>query len=591
MNWLQQIIEKIRKIQIPLSAKFAGTFAVLFFITILVVVLAVRMTVVRQFTTQYREQVNASLQSVQQELQTRHTGISEQLHQFAQKLQGDYEFRLQAAILKNIHQQFIVDYAKNYMSAMGLQALAITDAGGTVLSSGHYRNAFGGQSNWLINGIRMSPDSLVLAELSRPTGDFISLVALDSVTMSGQRFYLIGGVEISNKFLQELQPAPNTSLVLSQGDSIAIASNDSVGHVQIEPTDLLESQETVQYVSHRQYTVGGFRLPLFTKDGYSPVTMQMHYPTTELNRLLVGLNRRMYLIAGIGILLAIATVIWRTKQVTQPLERLASTASDLSLETLNVNFTERTNDEIGILNDALQNMVQRLRQNRIKLASAEQKAALADIARQVNHDIKNGFIPIRNVMNHWAEVEEQEPEDLSRVFRDRKNTVFESLDYLEDLTRNYAKLRPDIDRKPVSVNTLLRNLAGSYQHISGQSVDIDMQLTEEEPRVMADEVQLRRAFENILKNAVEAFEESGRIRITSAVEGTKVRLTWEDNGVGIPEEIQDQLFRTAVTTKEDGSGLGLANVKRIIGDFDGNVKIRSDEGEGTTVTVTLPLQT
>jgi len=580
----------MNKVRIPLSVKFATTFVVLLFLVLLGVVLAVRTTIVHQFTTQYQAQVNASLESVQQELVTRHSGISSQLSQLAKKLQNDYEFRLQAAILSNIHQQYIVDYAENFMSTMGLQALEITNSNGMVLSSGHYRNAFGGNSDWLIHGLRSREDTIQFARLSRPTGQFLSLVALDSVNLTGQKFYLIGGVEISRQLLHNLQPNPESHLFLQQDDSLIVADEFSLPQEDITQISAMQATANrIYYTEHKEYTIGGFYVPAYSKDTTHTLHLRMVYPTTALNKLLSGLNMRMFLIAGAGLLLAIGIVIWRTKQVTQPLERLASTASTLSLESLNVNFDEQSNDEIGILNDALQNMVQRLRQNRIKLASAEQKAALADIARQVNHDIKNGFIPIRNVMHHWEEIEQEEPDQLPEIFHDRKSTVYESLDYLENLTRNYAKLRPDKDKSPVSVNELIRQLVNSYQDFPDQHVNILLTLDDADPMVLADKVQLRRAFENILRNGIEAIEEEGEITIETTVEEDQVRLKWSDNGVGIPDEIQEQLFRTAVTTKTDGTGLGLANVKRIIGDFDGNVKIASTEGAGTTVTITLPL--
>jgi signal transduction histidine kinase len=242
-----------------------------------------------------------------------------------------------------------------------------------------------------------------------------------------------------------------------------------------------------------------------------------------------------------------------------------------------------------VLNEALQKMVERLRMSRMKLARAEQRAALTEITRQVNHDIKNGFIPIRNVMSHWEEVEENEPHNLPRIFAERKSTVTESLDYLESLTRNYSRLQPEVNLGKVSINEIIRNLLQMYRTFPDMQLNVQTDLTDEEPRVLADSVQLRRAFENIFRNALDAIDDTGEIFVSSSIDDDRVIIRWVDNGEGIPEHIQAQLFRTPITTKSTGTGIGLANVRRIIEDFDGTITLSSTEGEGTMVTIALPV--
>ena len=88
---------------------------------------------------------------------------------------------------------------------------------------------------------------------------------------------------------------------------------------------------------------------------------------------------------------------------------------------------------------------------------------------------------------------------------------------------------------------------------------------------------------------MDAVNNNGKISITTSVEEEDIIITWKDNGCGIPVAIQKQLFTPYVTTKEDGSGLGLVNVKNIVEDFGGGVKIESQVGVGTTITLILPV--
>lgn len=101
-------------------------------------------------------------------------------------------------------------------------------------------------------------------------------------------------------------------------------------------------------------------------------------------------------------------------------------------------------------------------------------------------------------------------------------------------------------------------------------------------------MQLRRAFENILRNAIEALPEGGRITVATDVHEQEVWISWQDNGTGIPEEIRDQLFSAHLTTKPAGTGIGLSNVKRIVEDAGGRLLIESEVGRGTDVQVILP---
>jgi signal transduction histidine kinase len=270
---------------------------------------------------------------------------------------------------------------------------------------------------------------------------------------------------------------------------------------------------------------------------------------------------------------------------------LTKETAQLSIEKLDTRFDVKTNDEVGVLNSALNLMVTRLRASLIKLSVAEKKAAFAEIARQVNHDIKNGFIPIRNIMQHLSEVARGSPDQLVRIFRERESSVVASVDYLENLARNYSRLKSAVKPAMINVNHTLSGLADYYRQMAAGRINFETVLADREPQVYADEVQFRRVLENIIQNAIDAIEGSGVIRLTSAIAVDEIVITCEDNGSGIADAVQQRLFQPHFTTKAQGSGLGLANVKRIIEDFNGKVALTSQQGRGTTVTIRMPLVT
>ncbi|MBD3276063.1 MAG: HAMP domain-containing protein [Candidatus Marinimicrobia bacterium] len=577
------------KFKISISLKFAFSFAILFLIAMTLIVFAVRKAVVNQFSEIHRTNMESTVAAIESEVTNQHLLIYKQLAELANKIQTDDQLLLQTNMLSNIYVPYLVDYAQNFMATMGFQSLEIINNDGVVLSSGHYRNAFGADHQMLVNNLKANIASANLARFSRADGQFICLTAMDSLTVANQVLYVVGGVEVTETFLGDLEPTTDDILAIRFSNELLSSGGSGLSDEEILTIIADTTQAIQQNILRNEYSTRKFTLPFVTETAQLNASFNLLRPTAELTLMLSDLNRFIMIIAAGVILIAIFVSVWRTNAVTKPLQRLANTASNLSLDTLNVNFEVDSNDEVGVLNEALQKMVERLRMSRMKLARAEQRAALTEITRQVNHDIKNGFIPIRNVMSHWEEVEENEPHNLPKIFAERKSTVTESLDYLESLTRNYSRLQPEVNLGKVSINEIIRNLLQMYRTFPDMQLNVQTDLTDEEPRVLADSVQLRRAFENIFRNALDAIDDTGEIFVSSSIDDDRVIIRWVDNGEGIPEHIQAQLFRTPITTKSTGTGIGLANVRRIIEDFDGTITLSSTEGEGTMVTIALPV--
>ena len=110
--------------------------------------------------------------------------------------------------------------------------------------------------------------------------------------------------------------------------------------------------------------------------------------------------------------------------------------------------------------------------------------------------------------------------------------------------------------------------------------------------LLADEKQLKQALLNLLLNAEEALDkEEKEIRVSTGVRGGRPFVRIQDNGRGIPRADRRQIFRIFFTTRRNGSGLGLPIVRQIIHQHGGTISVRSREGAGTTVTVSLPFET
>ncbi|MDR0902592.1 MAG: PAS domain-containing protein [Opitutaceae bacterium] len=135
-------------------------------------------------------------------------------------------------------------------------------------------------------------------------------------------------------------------------------------------------------------------------------------------------------------------------------------------------------------------------------------------------------------------------------------------------------------------------LAGVLQfhqrELENRGVSVEAELTTALPAVMADRNQVKQVFFNIIKNAMEAMQPGGVLRITARVDDDDVSLLFGDTGGGIPQGDLVKLFQPYHTTKTGGNGLGLMVVQRIMRDHGGQIGIESTEGVGTTVTLQFP---
>jgi len=214
----------------------------------------------------------------------------------------------------------------------------------------------------------------------------------------------------------------------------------------------------------------------------------------------------------------------------------------------------------------------------------EARIAIGDLARQVNHDVKNGLAPLRNVFRHLAQVARDKPDELPRVFAERQGTVESSISYLETLAANYAKLSPQAERKATDVNAVVRETVGA-------SGAVKAKLAEGLPAVSVDALVLRRVIENLVSNAVDSLDgKNGTVTVTTARGKGVVRIAVSDTGRGMSKAELDQAFSDFYTTKPGGTGLGLSIVRRLVLDSNGSLKVDTEPGKGSEFIVELPAQ-
>jgi len=225
-----------------------------------------------------------------------------------------------------------------------------------------------------------------------------------------------------------------------------------------------------------------------------------------------------------------------------------------------------------------------------KLHRAQKKAAWGEVAVRMAHEIKNPLTPIllsaQRLRNLF--LEKLDTKD-SAIIDKTTQTIMDqvaSMDSMVSAFANYANT-PEIQKRPLSLNSLINKSASLYDNYDGVRVDLD--LSGDLPKLQLDQDAISRVLINLIKNAIEAKQEKNElsIKITSSVSKKEglARLTLVDDGNGFPEDIIDKVFEPYITTKEKSGGLGLAIVQNIIEQHDGQIFASNVKPHGARITI------
>jgi signal transduction histidine kinase len=285
--------------------------------------------------------------------------------------------------------------------------------------------------------------------------------------------------------------------------------------------------------------------------------------------------------------LAGATLVtWLAAGLSRPMATLARAALSIDFHTPDVDAVAARDDEVGTLARRFAAMTRRLRTSALRLRDAERRATVGEMARQVNHDMKNGLVPIRNVLRHLSHVQQSAPDQLAAVFGERRATLDSSVTYLDELATRWARLTPRAERRPVDVNAIVRDTATAARDAYPAPPRLHLQT--EVPPVFGDPLALRRILDNLVANAAQSLAGEGSITISTEHRDHVVRIVVADTGRGMTQEELTRALAGFYTTKTHGTGLGLSVVRRLVADHGGAVHVDTAPQRGTTVIVELP---
>jgi PAS domain S-box-containing protein len=222
-----------------------------------------------------------------------------------------------------------------------------------------------------------------------------------------------------------------------------------------------------------------------------------------------------------------------------------------------------------------------------RLQQAEKLAAIGELSTYIAHEIRNPLFTIGGFANALL----RSPE-LPEGTREKARIIIEESKRLDAILKSILNFaRPtQADTSEVDVNTvILETLQLMGIGCEERGVKIDTRLMDGVAKIRGDAELLKQCLINLIKNALEAMPDGGILSVRSGMTPQDVFVAIIDTGVGIPLEDQEKIFSPFFTTKKkEGSGLGLAMTKKIIDDLGGSLRLESQVGRGTTVTIFLP---
>jgi two-component system, NtrC family, sensor kinase len=281
---------------------------------------------------------------------------------------------------------------------------------------------------------------------------------------------------------------------------------------------------------------------------------------------------------GVGV-----AVMWVATRTLRPLRTLAERAREIARGDYKQRVDASSPDEIGALGREFNAMAAALDEREQRLIRSERLAAVGKIAAVITHEVRN---PLSSIGLNAELLEEETSGEAKELAR----AIVKEVDRLTEITEEYLRFarlpRPKLEREDLGaiVSSLLDFL---QKELQARKVVLDVDIDPGLPAIAADEHQLRQALLNLMRNAVDAMGEGGRLTVRATAPGPVVELTIADNGEGIAPEHLAKIFDPFFSTKEGGTGLGLALTQQIIVEHGGRIEVTSERGRGTTFVVRL----
>ncbi len=490
-----------------------------------------------------------------------------------------------------IDQQGLIDFVSRMQQLLNLDYLVLVGPDGKVLARGHDPGFFGDNisSDPFFADALKGQKAQSLSKTKIGGSDVLTVLAATPVWFENSEMIasIVGGRTINEDFCRNLKDLSGAEILLVE-DNTLIAKT-LAGRVDELMLYLQKSDNYRTQVQGFWYTFAKYPLKDFS--GNEIAELLMGVSTYDLDMSFNNIRIIYGSLAFGGLLMAIILGIVFTSGITRPVEELTRAADRLAVNDFSARVSYESGGELGNLIDTFNSMAEDLESNRRKMVESERLQAFTQMARKVAHEIKNPLTPIRIAIEDLRRAEAASDPNFKESFDRSTKTVLEEVTALTRIVDEFSEFArfPSPQMKPEDLNDIVLAATALFPMEISQGI-VKTELTQKQIPVLADKDQIKRAIMNLIKNAVEAIPETGRIIVKTTLSETKALVVIKDNGPGLSSQAKQNLFNPYFTTKPRGSGLGLVIVKKIIGEHDGSIMIADSADGGAEAAISLPLR-
>ncbi|MBI5697271.1 MAG: sensor histidine kinase [Thaumarchaeota archaeon] len=300
------------------------------------------------------------------------------------------------------------------------------------------------------------------------------------------------------------------------------------------------------------------------------------------------LQNQLIIFGAILTVIVIISVLFVVQKFTDPIRDLRNAASNIANGNLGARYNIKSNDEFGDLGRSFNAMISAIQKTNIEKE---------EFAAMVSHELKTPLIPISGYAELFldgslGQITPEQKEKLHIIYENSIRLTNLIQDILDARKIELGKLK--LDLRDESVKEVVKRSIDIFGPIAQQR-GITLSDNTEDVIVRCDTDRILQVLNNIISNAIKFVPtQYGTISINSRIENGLVMLSIKDNGIGIPKEKQDDLFKKfyqvdkTLTRKSGGTGLGLAISRGIVESHGGKIWVESEENHGTVVHFTLP---
>jgi len=250
-----------------------------------------------------------------------------------------------------------------------------------------------------------------------------------------------------------------------------------------------------------------------------------------------------------------------------------------------------SNDEMGAVISAINAMAEELHNREKEIVQSKRLASIGVLVAGVAHELNNPLNNISMIAQTYTEVYDGLNKEQRIGFMEQIDEQTERLRLIIHNLLDYAKPKEQHLARAATNQVIKKTLSLVQNMLDVSNIKITLALAEDLPDIYIDEHQIQQVLVNMATNAIQAMNKGGELRIVSRYlpDDDKIEIEIGDNGKGIAPEFLDNIFDPFFTTKEEiGTGLGLWVSFGIIKNHQGNIRVTSQAGVGTTFIITLP---